>query len=61
MTEDPETGYDHPLEPAEPVDGPRAACPVCGVLFFGRGTLTHNDDGSHGWTPDVPENREETP
>lgn len=60
MTDDPEAEYEHPVE-AEPIEGVRATCPDCGSQLLGRGTLTHNDDGSHGWTPDVPENREETP
>ena len=49
MTDDPETQYEHPLDP---VEGSRATCPDCGSQLLGRGTLTHNDDGSHSFTPE---------
>ena len=32
-------------------EGPRAVCAVCGFELPGTGTLSHNDDGSHWWTP----------
>jgi hypothetical protein len=38
-------------EPLTPVEGPRAVCPTCGTELLGVGTIGHNDDGSHSWTP----------
>lgn len=42
----------------EPVAGPRATCPVCGNELLGQGTIEHNEDGSHSYTPTVEESAE---
>lgn len=33
--------------------GIRSLCPHCGSEYLGVGTVTHNDDGSHGFSPDT--------
>ena len=35
-----------------PVDGPRTACPDCGLSLPGTGRITHVADGLHWWRPE---------